>query len=72
MVDIEYTNKFLLDLIQKHIDDYQEDVDNIVEVVIGGETINDNRITTITIVAPNSHKIFESTEVKTGDTFKII
>lgn len=66
-MDIEYTNEFLLGIMKKHIADYEKDIDNVVEVVIGGETIGDNRITTFRVITPNVHEIYENTETKTGD-----
>ena len=62
-----YTNKFLLDIIEEHIGLYRDSLDDIVEVVVEGETIDNNRITTFRIVTPNNFELYENTQTKTGD-----
>lgn len=69
---INYTNEFLLDIMQEHIDNYREMADEIVEVVIEGETIDDQRVTTFRVVTNNGFDIHEHSETRTGDPIKFV
>lgn len=69
---INYTNEFLLDIMQEHIDNYREMADEIVEVVIEGETIDDQRVTTFRVVTNNELDIHEHSETRTGDPIKFV
>lgn len=69
-VEIEYTNDMLLEIVKAHIEDYEEDIENVGFVVIDGQTIDDKRVVSITIGSQNNG-VEEDTVVKTGDKMKI-
>lgn len=71
-MELTYTNAILLDIIQEHTDVYRGMRDDIVEVVIEGQTIGDNRVTTFQVVTPNDFDIHEHSETRTGDPIKIV
>lgn len=70
MMEAEYDNAMLLEIIKAHILGFEENTDDVEFVAIEGQTIDDTRLVTFTIGSKNED-VSENVTVKTGDRFKI-
>lgn len=67
---IPYDNEMLLEIVKAHIDDYDDNIDEVDFIVIDGQTIDGTRIVSIT-VGSKDNTDGEHSLIKTGDEMEI-